>query len=49
MFAMSDVRQELIGEPKARNLISDLGALALDEGDPVVAVAAGKLLDVGEG
>jgi len=45
---MADVREELVGEPKARNLLGDLGALALDERDPVSAVAPGEFLDVGQ-
>jgi len=48
MLAMGDMGKKLVGEPKARNLLGDLGALALDERDPLAAVASGEFLDLGE-
>jgi hypothetical protein len=48
MLAMGDVRKELVSEPKARNLLGELGALALDERDPVFAIAPGEFFDLGE-
>jgi len=35
MLAVSDVREELVSEPKAQDLLGDLRTFGLDEGDPV--------------
>jgi hypothetical protein len=48
VLAMGDVREKLVGEPKARDLLGNPGALALYEGDPVCAVAPGEFLDLSE-
>ncbi len=48
MVAMSDVCKEFVSEPKAGDLLGDLRALALDEGDPVAAVADAEFFDFSE-
>jgi hypothetical protein len=48
VLAMSDVREELVSEPKFPDLLGDLHAFALDEGDPVPPVAGSEFLDFGE-
>ena len=48
MLAVRDVGEKPVGAPKARNLFGDLVALALDEGNPVSAVAFGEFLDFSE-
>ena len=45
---MCDVREEFVGEPKAGDLLGDLRAFALDEGDPVPAVAPAERFDFGQ-
>lgn len=45
---MGDVLEELVGAPKVRNLLGDLGTLALDERDSASAVTPGEFLDLGE-
>jgi hypothetical protein len=35
VLAVSDVREEFVGEPKAHDLLGDLRTFGLDEGDPV--------------
>jgi hypothetical protein len=42
------MRKEFIGEPKAGDLLGDLRAFALDEGDPVPAVAPAEFFDFSE-
>jgi hypothetical protein len=42
------MREEFIGEPKAGDLLGDLRAFALDEGDPVSAVAPAEFFDFSE-
>jgi glyoxylase-like metal-dependent hydrolase (beta-lactamase superfamily II) len=44
VLAQGDVREELIGEPEAGDLLGDLRTLAFDEGDPVPAVADAEFL-----
>jgi hypothetical protein len=48
VLAQGDVREELIGEPEAGDLLGDLRTLAFDEGDPVPAVADAEFFDLGE-
>jgi hypothetical protein len=45
---MGDVGKKLVSEPKAGNLLGELGALGLDERNPLFAVAPGEFLDLGE-
>jgi len=45
---MRDVRKKLVSKSKAGNLLGDLGALALDERNPLSPVAYGEVLDLGE-
>jgi hypothetical protein len=45
---MRDVREELVGAPKVRNLLGDLRTLALDERNPFSAAAPGEFLDLGQ-
>jgi hypothetical protein len=45
---MGDVREKLVGQPKAGDLFGNPGTLSLYEGDPVCAVAPGEFLDLGE-
>jgi hypothetical protein len=42
------MREEFVGEPKAGDLLGDLRAFALNEGDPVRAVAPAEFFDFSE-
>ena len=48
MLTVGDVREEVVGEPKAGDLLGDLRTLAVDEGVPVPAVADAEFFDLGE-
>jgi hypothetical protein len=48
VLTVGDVREEVVGEPKAGDLLGDLRTLAVDEGDPVPAVADAEFFDLGE-
>ena len=48
MLAVSDVREEFVGEPKAQDLLGDLRTFGLDEGDSVPPVAGAQFLDFGK-
>lgn len=48
MLAMCDVREELVGEAKAPDLLGDLRAFAFDQGDPVPPVADAEFFDLGK-
>jgi hypothetical protein len=48
VLAMGNVREEPVGKPKAGHLLGKLGALALDEVDPLTAIAPGEFLDLSE-
>ena len=48
MLAVRDVRKKLVREPKARNLLSDLRSLVLDQRDSFPAIAPGEFLDLGQ-
>src|SRR6185437_9118200 len=48
VLTVGDVREEVVGEPKAGDLLGDLRTLGVDEGDPVPAVADAEFFDLGE-
>jgi hypothetical protein len=49
VLAVSDVREEIVSEPKAQDLLGDLRTFGLDERDPVPPVAGAEFFDFGKG
>jgi hypothetical protein len=47
--AIGDVGEKLVGQPKVRDLLGNVGALALDERDPVTALTLAELFDLSQG